>query len=211
MGFYEDRVLPRIITKTCGMPAMDKLRRRACEPLTGAVVEIGFGSGFNVGQYPSAVTRVAAVEPSDGGWRLGASRIAASTIPIERSGLDGQRLPFDDDVFDSALSTFTLCTIPDAAAALAELRRVVKPGGVLAFLEHGDAPHDRVRRWQRRLEPLQKRVGGGCHLTRHIPSLVADAGWKIVELDEFYGAIPKTFSAFSLGYARNSTSGACHH
>jgi len=121
MGFYEDRILPRIITKTCGMPAMNKLRRRACEPLSGRVVEIGFGSGFNVGQYPDAVTQVAAVEPSDTGWQLGAERIAASTIPIERSGLDGQRLPFDDDTFDSALSTFTLCTIPDLPAALAEL------------------------------------------------------------------------------------------
>lgn len=203
MGFYEDRVLPRIITKTCGMPAMNKLRRRVCAPLTGAVVEVGFGSGFNVGQYPPAVSRVAAVEPSDGGWRLGAERIAASAIPIERSGLDGQRLPFDDDAFDSALSTFTLCTIPDLSAALGELRRVVKPGGVFAFLEHGDAPDDRVRRWQHRLEPLQKRLGGGCHLTREIPALVTDAGWEIVELDAFYGAIPKTFSAFSLGYARN--------
>ncbi|NLG47541.1 class I SAM-dependent methyltransferase [Gordonia sp. (in: high G+C Gram-positive bacteria)] len=203
MGFYEDRILPRIITKTCGMPAMNKLRRRACEPLSGRVVEIGFGSGFNVGQYPDAVTQVAAVEPSDTGWQLGAERIAASTIPIERSGLDGQRLPFDDDTFDSALSTFTLCTIPDLPAALAELRRVVKPGGVFAFFEHGNAPDEGVRRWQRRLEPLQKRVGGGCHLTRDIPALVSDAGWDVVELDSFYGQVPKTFSAFSVGYARN--------
>lgn len=203
MGFYEDRILPRIITKTCGMPAMNKLRRRACEPLSGRVVEIGFGSGFNVGQYPDAVTQVAAVEPSDTGWQLGAERIAASTIPIERSGLDGQHLPFADDTFDSALSTFTLCTIPDLPAALAELRRVVKPGGVFAFFEHGNAPDEGVRRWQRRLEPLQKRVGGGCHLTRDIPALVSDAGWDVVELDSFYGQVPKTFSAFSVGYARN--------
>ena len=203
MGFYEDRILPRIITKTCGLPAMNKLRRRACEPLSGRVVEIGFGSGFNVGQYPDAVTQVAAVEPSDTGWQLGAERIAASTIPIERSGLDGQHLPFADDTFDSALSTFTLCTIPDMPAALAELRRVVKPGGVFAFFEHGNAPDEGVRRWQRRLEPLQKRVGGGCHLTRDIPALVSDAGWDVVELDSFYGQVPKTFSAFSVGYARN--------
>lgn len=204
MGFYEDRVLPRIITKTCGMPAMNPLRRRACEPLVGAVVEVGFGSGFNVGLYPPAVTRVAAVEPNDTGWRLGARRVEASAVPIERSGLDGQRLPFPDDSFDSALSTFTLCTIPNLPAALAELRRVVKPGGVFAFLEHGRAPDDAVRRWQHRLEPLQKRVGGGCHLTRDIPSLLTDSGWEIADLDAFYGAIPKSFSAFSLGFARNS-------
>jgi len=80
---------------------------------------------------------------------------------------------------------------------------VVKPGGVFAFFEHGNAPDEGVRRWQRRLEPLQKRVGGGCHLTRDIPALVSDAGWDVVELDSFYGQVPKTFSAFSVGYARN--------
>ncbi len=202
MSFYSERVLPRIITKTCGMPAMDKLRRAACEPLSGHVVEIGFGSGFNVGQYPTAVERVSAVEPSDGGWALARERVASSTIPIERAGLDGQRLPFDDDSFDSALSTFTLCTIPDLLAALAELRRVVKPGGVFAFLEHGTAPDEGVRRWQRRLEPMQKRLGGGCHLTRDIPATVEAAGWRAVTADEFYAkASPKPFGAFVLGVA----------
>ncbi|EGD55328.1 class I SAM-dependent methyltransferase [Gordonia neofelifaecis] len=202
MGFYSDQVLPRIITKTCGMPAMNKLRRRTCEPLAGEVVEIGFGSGFNVGQYPEAVTRIAAVEPSDSGWGGGGERIAGADIPIDRSGLDGQHLPFDDDSFDSALSTFTMCTIPDLPLALAELRRVVRPGGTLAFLEHGRAPEPGVRRWQRRLEPMQKRLGGGCHLTRDIPALLAEAGWEIAELDSFYGAGPKAFAAFSLGWAR---------
>lgn len=204
MGFYSEHVLPRIIVKTCGMPAMDDLRRRACEPLSRDVVEIGFGSGFNVGRYPADVRRVAAVEPSDTGWRLGAARVAASSVPIERGGLDGQRLPFDDDSFDSALSTFTMCTIPELPVALAELRRVVKPGGILAFLEHGRAPDPGVRRWQRRLEPIQKRLGGGCHLTRDIPAMLAEAGWEIVALDSFYAdAAPKPFAAFSLGWARN--------
>ncbi len=182
---------------------MNPVRQRACAPLDGAVVEIGFGSGFNVGQYPAAVTRIAAVEPSEVGWRLGAQRVASSAVPVERSGLDGQRLPFPDDSFDSALSTFTLCTIPDLPAALAELRRVVKPGGVFAFLEHGSAPDAAVRRWQGRLEPMQKRLGGGCHLTRDIAALVADAGWEITELDAFYGQVPKTFTALTVGAARN--------
>ncbi|WP_341256885.1 class I SAM-dependent methyltransferase [Gordonia malaquae] len=204
MGFYSERVLPRIITKTCGMPAMDKLRRATCEPLSGHVVEIGFGSGFNVGQYPDSVRRVSAIEPSDGGWALAHDRVASSSIPIDRAGLDGQRLPFDDDTFDSALSTFTLCTIPDLASALAELRRVVRPGGVFAFLEHGTAPDDGVRRWQRRLEPVQKKLGGGCHLTRDIPSAIADAGWDITTVDAFYAkASPKPFGAFVIGAASN--------
>ncbi|GAA4659124.1 hypothetical protein GCM10023197_09950 [Gordonia humi] len=165
-------------------------------------MEIGFGSGFNVGQYPDAVTEVAAVEPSDAGWRLGAGRVAGSAVPIERSGLDGRRLPFDDDSFDSALSTFTLCTIPDLPAALAELRRVVRPGGVFAFLEHGSAPDADVRRWQRRLEPLQKRLGGGCHLTRAVPAEITAAGWRLVEVDAFYAdQAPKTMGAFVIGRA----------
>ncbi|WP_161893682.1 class I SAM-dependent methyltransferase [Gordonia spumicola] len=205
MGFYSERVLPRIIVKTCGMPAMDKLRRAACEPLSGHVVEIGFGSGFNVGQYPESVERVSAIEPSDGGWRLARDRVAASTIPIDRAGLDGQRLPFDDDTFDSALSTFTLCTIDDLPAALAELSRVVKPGGVFGFLEHGIAPDDGVRRWQRGLEPLQKRLGGGCHLTRDIPAAISASGWRITDVHGFYAkASPKPLGAFVLGAAVRS-------
>ncbi len=203
MGFYEDRILPRIIAKTCGMPAMNTLRARACEPLTGEVIEVGFGSGFNVGQYPSAVTRIAAVEPNDKGWELGDERISASAVPIDRAGLDGQRLPFGDAVFDAALSTFTLCTIPDLQAALAELRRVVRPGGGFAFLEHGRAPDAGVRRWQRRIEPWQKRFGGGCHLTRDIPEEIRASGWDVVDLETFYAdASPRPFGAFSLGFAR---------
>lgn len=205
MSFYSDRVLPRIITRTCGMPALNSLRGRACESLSGRVVEIGFGSGFNVGLYPATVASVAAVEPSDAGWRLGKDRVAASSVPIERSGLDGQRLPFDDDSFDSALSTFTLCTIGDLDAALAELRRVVRPGGAFGFLEHGRAPDASVRTWQRRLEPLQKRLGGGCHLTRDVPAALTAAGWELVDVDAFYtDQVPRPFGAFVVGWARAS-------
>ena len=129
MGFYGDHVLPRIVNVTCGMKTVEPLRRRVCEGLAGDVVEIGFGSGLNIPFYPAAVTRVAAVEPAELGWKLAGKRLGGTSVPVHRSGLDGQSLPFPDDSFDAALSTWTMCTIPDVAAALRELRRVLKPGG----------------------------------------------------------------------------------
>ena len=128
MGIYSEHVLPRIVNKLCGMESADPLRERVCAGLEGDVVEIGFGSGLNVPFYPDRITRIAAIEPADIGWKLAEKRLSATTVPVERSGLDGQSLPFADDSFDSALSTWTLCTIPDVAAALSEVRRVLKPG-----------------------------------------------------------------------------------
>jgi ubiquinone/menaquinone biosynthesis C-methylase UbiE len=202
MGIYGEHILPRIVNVACAMKSAAPLRDRVCTGLEGDVVEIGFGSGLNIPFYPDRVARVAAVEPADVGWKLAEKRLRATSIPVERSGLDGQSLPFADDSYDCALSTWTLCTIPDVAAALREVRRVLKPGGTLHFVEHGLAPDEPVRRWQRRLEPIQKRAFGGCHLTRPIVELLKSAGFTITELDVFYeeGA-PKILGADSLGTA----------
>jgi SAM-dependent methyltransferase len=125
-----------------------------------------------------------------------------SPIAIERSGLDGQSLPFPDDSFDSALSTWTLCTIPDPVLALTEVRRVLRPRGTLHFLEHGLAPDENVQRWQRRLEPLNKWMAGGCHLTRQVVDLLTSAGFSVHEVDVFYeDGAPKPMGADSLGVA----------
>lgn len=202
MGIYEDRVLPRLVDLTCGSNRMNDTRERTCAQLHGRVLEIGFGSGRNVPFYPNAVKSVSAVEPADLGWRLAGERIAASTVPIERAGLDGQSLPFADNSFDSALSTWTLCTIPDAGAALAEVRRVLVPGGTFHFVEHGLAPDPGVQTWQHRLNPIQHALAGGCNLDREIRQLVEAAGFEFREVDSFYHpATPRVFGALTLGVA----------
>lgn len=186
MGLWDERVVPRLVDVSLRGKDIGVLRERACAALTGQVLELGFGSGLNIPFYPQDVAVVDAVEPSDVGWRLSERRRPRSVAPIRRVGLDGQRLEAADESYDSVLSTFTLCTIADLGQALAEVRRVLRPGGVFCFLEHGRGPTDRVRAWQRRLEPFQRRVAGGCHLTRDIPRRVAEAGLTVADLSAEY-------------------------
>jgi ubiquinone/menaquinone biosynthesis C-methylase UbiE len=205
MGVYAERVVPRIMNVACGTKQSHPLRERVCSGLHGQVVEIGFGSGHNVPFYPDTVQRVAAIEPSELSWKLARDRVSASPVTVEQSGLDGQSLAFADNSFDAALSTWTLCTIPDPVLALTEVRRVLRPGGTLHFIEHGLAPDESVQRWQRRLEPLNKRLAGGCHLTRPILDLLKTAGFSVQQVDVFYEAgAPKALAADSLGVAAAS-------
>jgi ubiquinone/menaquinone biosynthesis C-methylase UbiE len=178
-------------------------RAKVTEGLAGRVVEIGFGSGLNVDFYPPDVEVVLAVEPAAVARKLADKRVSRSGVEVEHIGLDGQSIPLDDDSCDGALSTFTLCTIPDATQALAELRRVMRPGARFHFLEHGLAPEPGIAAWQRRLEPWQRRLADGCHLTREPVVLIRESGFTIERVEERYAKGPKPWSWFSAGIATN--------
>jgi SAM-dependent methyltransferase len=202
VSFYGDHVLPRIINVVMNGKEERKIRSRVCAGLAGEVVEIGFGTGHNLPYLPSGVKRLRAVEPSQLAVRLARPRIAASPVAVEVVGLDGQRLPLADDTADFLLCTWSLCTIPDPVAAVAEMRRVLRPGGVLHFAEHGLAPDESVRKWQRRLNGMQQRVGGGCHLNRDIPAIIESAAMTITRLDTYYAkGQPKPYAAMYEGVA----------
>lgn len=204
MAFWSERIVPHLVDRALSTEDVMRERERVCALLSGQVVEIGFGSGLNTELYPEAVESVAAVEPSDTAWRMSADRRRELRTPITRSGLDGQALAEPAGSFDTALSTFTMCTIPDVELALTELHRVLRPGGTFAFLEHGLAPQPGVVRWQRRMEPVQKAVAGGCHLSRDIPRLISSAGFEIVELEERYLPGPKVARPWTYVYSGNA-------
>jgi ubiquinone/menaquinone biosynthesis C-methylase UbiE len=203
VGVYGDQVLPRVTDLLLGTKEFGKIRRDACQGLRGDVIEVGFGSGLNLTHLPDAVSGVWAVEPSGTATKLAAKRIVASPVPVQVVGIDGAHLEMDENRFDAALSTMTLCTIPDVTAALHELRRVLKPGGTFHFAEHGRSPTDKIAHTQARFNPWQMRFAGGCHLNRDIAALIADAGFEIEELRNFYLKGPKAWGYMYLGHARN--------
>jgi ubiquinone/menaquinone biosynthesis C-methylase UbiE len=205
MGYYQEQLLPRLQNKVMDRKDLREVRARVCAELSGDVVEIGFGTGLNSPHYPEAVHRIAAVEPSALCMRIAEPRIAAAAAKVELAGLNGETLDLPTGEFDAALSTWTLCSIPNVDAALSEIRRVLKPEGKLHFVEHGRAPDASVARWQARIEPPWKHLAGGCHLTRPISELIERAGFRIDGLHPYYMAgEPKLFGYTFEGVATKS-------
>ena len=202
MNLYDQHVLPHLIDFACGMGAVMKTRAQIVPLAEGRVLEIGIGSGLNLSFYdPQRVEVVVGVDPSADMQRLARDRAARCQIPVEMIALELGQIQAEDASFDDIVCTFTLCTIPDAVAALGEMRRVLKPGGRLLFCEHGLAPDLPVARWQKRLTPLWKPLAGGCHLDRDIPALITAGGFHIRQLDTGYLKGPRPMTHVYRGWA----------
>lgn len=207
MGFYSKYIFPRMLDWMLGAPEMGKYRRAALEAARGRVLEIGFGTGLNLAYYPQAVTSLTVIDTENMLPRRVDRRVAACDFPVTRMQLDAQgRLPFEDASFDSAVSTLTLCTIPDPAAALAEIKRVLRADGVFIFWEHGRSDDPQVALRQDRFNPLQKIVGAGCNMNRRIDRIVAENGFEITRLERFL--MPKSPRLLAEMYRGTAARGA---
>jgi SAM-dependent methyltransferase len=201
MAFYTERVLPHLVHWTLRSGPLRRLRQECVQGLSGTVLEVGFGSGLNLPWYPREVTKLWFIEPSAEARRMADKTIAAAPFPVEPLGETAEDIPLPDGAVDAAVSTWTLCTIPDVARALGEIRRVLRPGGQLRFVEHGLSPDTRVARWQKRLTPVQKKIAGGCHLNRPIDRLLEEAGFRLERIDRFYVRGPKIGTYLYAGVA----------
>lgn len=199
MSFYENHVLPRLINCACGVRPIMKQREKVVPLATGTVLEIGIGTGLNLPYYdPARVQRVIGLDPSDKSWELARKRATGRGFDIEFIGLPSERIPLDDVSVDTVLFTYSLCTIPDPVAALRGMARVLRPGGSLIFCEHGKAPDAAVRKWQDRINPYWHKLMGGCNLNRDIPSLLAEGGFKIGQMDTMYLPGTPRFAGFNV-------------
>jgi len=191
MGFYERHILPRVLDFSCGMRVMSKQREKVVPKAHGRVLEVGIGSGLNLKHYDrERVSTLIGLDPSSELRRMAEKRAQSAGIDVEWLALEAERIPLDDASVDSVVVTFTLCTIDDAPAALAEMRRVLKPGGELYYSEHGRAPEPKVAALQDRLTPYWQRFSGGCRLNRDVRVMIADAGFEISAFETMY--LPRT-------------------
>lgn len=197
MGLYDRYILPKLIHFACGLEPHMRQREKVVPLARGRVLEVGVGSGLNFRFYDAArVSKVWALEPKPEMARMALRAARGLAFEVELIGLPGEEIPLDDGSVDTVLMTYTLCSIADTAAALRQMRRVLRPGGELIFCEHGAAPDASVRRWQDRLNPVWKRIGGGCNLNRPIPALIEAEGFRIRDLDTRYirGWRPASFN-----------------
>ena len=196
-SWYDRHILPYLIDLSCGVKPVRRQRAKVVPLAHGRVLEVGMGSGLNMPYYDkSRVAAIVGLDPSPGMRRRAEQRIAEAGLAVEFVGLSAEKIPLPDAAFDSVLITYTLCSIPDPVAALEEMRRVLKPDGRLIYCEHGRAPDESVRRWQDRLTPLWRRIGGGCHLNRDIPALLAAGGFACNDVQTMYlpGLRPMTYN-----------------
>ena len=197
MSFYEEHILPHVINCACGMKTVAKQREKIVPQARGQVLEVGMGSGLNLPFYHTdAVDFVWGLEPSSGMRAKAQANIDAASVAVRWLDLPGEHIPLEDNSVDTVLLTYTLCTIPDWFAALKQMQRVLKPQGKLLFCEHGVAPDENTRRWQRRIGQQWKKIGGGCHLDRDIPLLLQEAGFEIEKMEAAYIKGPK-FTAYN--------------
>jgi SAM-dependent methyltransferase len=193
VGLYSQWVFPLLCDLALSKPFVATHRRRLLASATGNVLEIGFGTGLNLPCYPPDIRKITTVDPNAGMHRRAMRRIRQTGIAVEHHTASGERLPFGDEIFDCVVSTFTLCSIPQVNPAIAEVYRVLRPGGRLLFLEHGLSPEPAVQKWQHRLNGLQSRLGDGCRLDRPIKDLICAHPFSVVEATEFYlDRTPKT-------------------
>ena len=197
MGLYGKYVLPRVVHLACSARPNMRQREKLVPLASGRVLEVGMGSGLNLPFYDARrVTKVWGLEPSPEMSKMASAAVEAVAFDVEFVSAGGEQIPLDSESFDTVLMTFTLCTIPDAERALREIARVLKRGGKLLFCEHGAAPDAGVRRWQHRIDPLWRRLAGGCHLNRDIPGLIRRGGFEITRMDTMYipGWRPASFN-----------------
>jgi ubiquinone/menaquinone biosynthesis C-methylase UbiE len=197
MGIYSKYVLPRLVDFTCGQKPIMKQREKVVPLATGEVLEIGVGSGLNLPYYDSTrVKKLWGLEPAEAMRRMAAPAVRALEFEFEFLDLPGEEIPLETGCVDTVVVTYTLCTIPETEPALRGMARVLRPGGKLIFCEHGAAPDASVRRWQDRINPLWRRLGGGCNLNREIPDLIDAGGFEIDGIETMYlpGFRPAAFN-----------------